>query len=133
MRRAPLRESPVSSSRERPSPSPGVRVRFSFSCWDWGWPRGARDPAEAPHRLKAGASVVVGAFPEAHLKLAVEQPPFARHSPVPFAAAPVDEPRLDEVPGAEGGLEEALLPRDLEGVDEADHRLGLGPPFLVGV
>src|ERR1700678_1900400 len=81
--------------------------------------------------LKAGAPVVIGAFPEADLELVAEQAPVAGDAPEPFAVPFIDEALFYETPGVQCGGKEALLSRQLVGVQEADDGLRLGPPFLV--
>ena len=84
---------------------------------------------EAPDGLKAGAPVVIRAFPKADLELVVEQAPVAGDAPEPFAVPFIDETLLYEVPGVQRGGKEALLARQLVGIQKADDGLGLGPPI----
>ena len=72
--------------------------------------------------------MVVGTFPGAGLEGCGVRSTVVVEFLEPVAVYPVDMFFFDVLPTAPGGLREALLPRKLEGIIEANHGLGLHPP-----
>src|SRR6188768_3124708 len=76
---------------------------------------------------------MIGAFPEADLLEGGHDLAELRYAAKPFAMLPVDEVLLDEIPRVRGGREIARIAGKLPGVDPADDRLRLRPPFAAVV
>src|SRR5215218_6546568 len=83
--------------------------------------------------LETCPSVVIRTFPWADLLAAASFLSRARDAPEPLAIASIHQVTLDEAPGGERRAEIRLVAGVLIRGQEADDRLGLRPPFLVGV
>src|SRR5215213_6549506 len=83
--------------------------------------------------LETCPSVVIGTFPRPDLLAAARFMSRARDAPEPLAIASIHQVTLDEAPGGERRAEIRLVARVLVRGEKADDRLGLRPPFLVGV
>src|SRR6185295_11646501 len=98
--------------------------------------RGASTVEQASHafaHFQGHAPVVERALPLLHAGHGAVRLSFARDLPPPLPAVAVDQVILDEDPGVEGGLQEALVAGALVGGQEADHTFGLHPPDLLRV
>src|SRR6188768_2643032 len=76
---------------------------------------------------------MIGAFPKADLLEGGHDLAGLRYAAKPFAMLPVDEVLLDEIPRMRGGGEVARVAGKLPGVDPADDRFRLRPPFAAVV
>src|SRR5215212_11535390 len=99
---------------------------YSAATWSISMP-------QALNHLETRAAVMVWAFPWANLVV----PIIGHAGPIqdlePIAIPPIDELGFDQRPAVARGRHEVRRAAELVGVIEADQRLSLHPPMLVGV